>query len=155
MKIQPLPKHTQAIVPYLIVNNAAKAIDFYKKVFAAQEMMRMLGPDGKKIMHAELQISGCMVYLADMCQDSTHQPPDKLGTTTVGLTMYCLDIDKVFDRAVKHGCKVTKAVSDMFWGDRMGTLCDPFGHQWTLMQRVEELSPAEVAKRAQKAMAMA
>lgn len=153
MPIQPLPAHTQAVVPYLILDNAARAIEFYKKAFAAEEMMRMPSPDGKKIMHAELRIAGCMIYLADACSEMGFQSPKAAGTTTVGLTIYCLDADKVFGRALKAGASSVKPMADQFWGDRMGTLQDPFGHLWTLMQRVEELSPEEVMRRGQLAMA--
>lgn len=155
MPIRPLPEGTHAIVPYLIMDNAAKAMDFYKKVFAAEEMMRMPSPDGKKIMHAEMRIAGCMVWMSDECADMGFQSPKTAGTSTVGITMYCLDADKVFNRAVKAGAKAVKPMENQFWGDRMGTLRDPFGHLWTLMQRVEEVPPAEMMERSKKAMAHA
>ncbi|MBT9583965.1 VOC family protein [bacterium] len=155
MPIHPLPPRTQAVVPYLVMADCAKAIAFYKKVFAAEEIMRMPGPDGKSIMHAEINIAGCMIYMADEHPDCGQQSPTKLGTTTVGLTLYCLDANKVFERAVKAGAKSSRPMQDMFWGDRMGTVIDPFGHHWTLMQRVEELTPKQVMERSKLAMANA
>jgi len=152
MKISPLPKGTQAIVPYLVMHDCAQAIEFYKKVFAAQEVMRMASPDKKQIHHAELQISGCMIYMADECADSKMRSPKNMGGTTMGLTVYCLDADMVFNRAVKNGCKVVKPLENQFWGDRMGTVTDPFGHVWTLMQRIEEVAPEQMAERAKQAM---
>lgn len=151
MPINPLPENTQALVPYLIVKNAKKAIDFYKKVFKAEVMMKMPSPDGKKIMHAELNVAGCMMYLADACEDGHFKAP-KDGSP-MGLTLYCLDADKVFQRAVKHGAKVMKPMEDAFWGDRYGTVKDPYGHWWTLMTRKEELSMEEVMERGKLAMA--
>lgn len=154
MNVSPLPEGTtQAVIPYLIVNDAHKAIDFYKKVFAAQEIMRMPSEDKKKILHAELQVAGCLIWLADDCSDMKHmRSPKSVGATTVSMNMYCLDADKVFNRAVKAGCSVAKPLENQFWGDRMGTVIDPFGHMWTLLQRVEEVTPAEMTKR-YKAMA--
>jgi len=151
--IDPLPAGTQPLVAYLVVKNCAKAIDFYKKVFLAEEVMRMHGPDGKMIVHAELRISGCMLYLADEHPKMGHKSPQTLGGSPVGMTLYCLDADKVFDRCVKAGAKMMKPMADAFWGDRMGTVMDPFGHNWTLMMRKEELSPEEIMKRGKKAMA--
>lgn len=151
MPINPLPNGTQALVPYLIVKNANKAIDFYKKVFAAEEVMRMPGPDGKKIMHAELRVAGCMMYLGEECNEGPMKAPKK--GNSVAMTLYCLDADKVFDRAKNHGAKVVKPMQDQFWGDRMGTVTDPFGHMWTLMTRKEELTVEEVMERGRMAMA--
>lgn len=154
MNINPLPEGTQPLVPYLIVKNASKAIDFYKKVFLAEEVMRMPGPDGKKVMHAELRIAGCMLYIADECPEMGFKASHN-GSASIGLTLYCLDADKVFDRAVKHGAKAKKAMEDAFWGDRYGTVIDPFGHMWTVMTRKENLSMEEVMERGKRAMAHA
>ena len=146
MKISPLPKGTQAVVPYLVMHDCAQAIEFYKKVFAAQEVMRMDSPDKKQIHHAELQISGCMIYMSDECFDSKMRSPKNMGGTTVGLTVYCLDADMVFNRAVKNGCKVVKPLENQFWGDRMGTIIDPFGHHWSIATHVKDVSPDEMRK---------
>ncbi len=150
MPINPLPEGTQALVPYLIVKNAKKAMDFYKKVFAAEEVMRMPGPDGK-IMHAEMQVAGCRFYLADECNEGHFKAPKK--GSPVGMTLYCLDADKVFSRAKQHGAKVVKPMEDAFWGDRYGTVSDPFGHWWTLMTRKEELTVEQVLERGRAMMA--
>ena len=151
--INPLPEGAQALIPYLTMDNCAKAMEFYKKVFMAEEVMRMPSPDGKKIMHAEMRIAGCMVYMGDECPESGAKSPKGMKHHSVGMTLYCLDADKVFKRCVKHGSTVTKKMELQFWGDKMGTIVDPFGHQWTLMQRVEELSPEQMHERGKKAMA--
>ena len=151
--MNPLPEGTQPLVAYLVIKNCAKAMDFYKKVFLAEEMTRMLSPDGKMIVHAEMKISGCMLYLADEHPKMGYKSPHTLGGTPVGMTLYCLDAEKVFERCVKAGAKSMKPMADTFWGDRMGTVQDPFGHQWTLMQRVREMSPQEIHEAGIKAMA--
>ncbi|MBI3928041.1 MAG: VOC family protein [Armatimonadetes bacterium] len=153
MPVNPLPEGTQPLVPYLIVKDAAKAIDFYKKVFAAEEVARMPCPESKKIMHAELRIAGCMLYLADEQPEAGFKSPRTLGGSPVGMTLYCLDADKVFQRAVSAGAKVLKPMADAFWGDRYGTVTDPFGHQWTVMMRKEELTMEQVMQRSKTAMA--
>ncbi len=151
--INPLPENTQPLIPYMIMHDCAKAMDFYKKVFLAEELMRMPSLDGKKIMHAEMRISGCTVYMADECPEMGAKSPKGMKHHPISMTLYCLDADKVFERCVKHGSKVVKKMELQFWGDRMGTLVDPFGHQWTFMQRVEELSPEQIEERGKKAMA--
>lgn len=152
MPIDPLPEGTQPLVPYIIVDNADKAIDYYKKVFLAEEVTRMHGPDGKKIMHAEIRICGCMLYLADEHPEMGAKSPKSLTHSPVSLTLYCLDADKVFHRAVKQGAEMIRPMMDAFWGDRHGTVKDPFGHSWTLMTRKEQLSPDEIQERGKKAM---
>lgn len=151
--INPLPEGTQALIPYLIMHDCAKAMEFYKKVFMAEETMRMPSPDGKKIMHAEMRISGCTVYMGDECPEMGAVSPKGTKNHSVGMTMYCLDADKVFNRCVKSGSTVVKKMELQFWGDKMGTIVDPFGHQWTFMQRVEELTPEQIQQRGRKAMA--
>lgn len=151
--INPLPEGSQPLIPYMVMHDCAKAMDFYKNVFLAEEVMRMPSPDGKKIMHAEMRISGCMVYMGDECPQQGAKSPKGAKHRSVTMTLYCLDAEKVFQRAVDHGAKVVKDMELQFWGDKMGSLIDPFGHQWTLMQRVEELSPEEIQKRGEKAMA--
>ena len=150
--INPVPNGCQPLVPHLCMHDCAKAMDFYKKVFAAEEVMRMPGPNGK-IMHAEMRIAGCMFFLADDSGQGYTRSPQQAKTTTVTMTMYCLDADKVFDRALKAGAKMVHAMHDAFWGDRMGVVNDPFGHQWMLMTRKEELTPAQMMERSKKMMA--
>lgn len=151
--INPLPEGTQPLIPYMIMHDCAKAMEYYKKVFMAEEVYRMPSPDGKKIMHAEMRISGCVVYMADECPEMGAKSPKGMKHHSIGMTMYCLDAEKVQKRAVKHGATVVKKVELQFWGDKMGTIVDPFGHQWTFMQRVEELTPDQVQERGMKAMA--
>ena len=153
MSVSPLPEGTQPLVPYIIVDNAAKAIEYYQKVFLAEEISRMAGPDGKKVMHAELLICGCMMYLADEHPEVGAKSPRNLPHMPVSFTLYCLDADKVFQRAIKAGGTVMRPMMDAFWGARHGTVCDPFGHQWTLMTRKENLSPEELKERGKSAMA--
>lgn len=151
--INPLPEGTQPLIPYLIMHDCAKAMDYYKKVFKAEEVSRLPSPDGKKIMHAEMRISGCMVYMGDECPEVGARSPKGSKHYSVGMTMYCLDANKVMQRAVKHGATVLRKLELQFWGDKMGTVMDPFGHQWTFMQRVEELNEQQIKERGEKAMA--
>jgi PhnB protein len=151
--INPLPEGTQPLIPYMIMHDCAKAMEFYKKVFMAEEIARMPSPDGKKIMHAEMRISGCMVYMGDESPEMNAKSPKGMKHHSISMTMYCMDADKVFQRCVKHGSTVVRKMELQFWGDKMGTIVDPFGHQWTLMQRVEELTPAQIRERGKKAMA--
>ena len=150
--VDPVPSGAQPLIPHLCLQDCAKAMEFYKKVFKAEEVMRMPGPNGK-IMHAEMRIAGCMVFMADDCGQGYTRAPQLAKTTTVTMTMYCLDADKVFDRAVKAGAKAVQPMHDAFWGDRMGVVNDPFGHQWMLMTRKEELSFDQMMERGQKVMA--
>jgi PhnB protein len=154
MNVNPLPEGTQPLVPYLMVENAAKAIEYYKEVFMAEEGMKMTEPDGKKVMHAELRIAGCTMYIADACEDRKSKRSKNEGHQ-ISLTLYCLDADKVYARALEHGAKSEKPMEDAFWGDRYGSFVDPFGHMWTVMTRKEELSVNEVMERGKKAMAHA
>ncbi len=150
MELSPVPQGAMPLIPHLIVKDAAKAIDFYKKVFMAEELMRMPSPDGKKIMHAELNIAGCHLYLCDEFPDMGARSPQALGGTPVVLTLYCLDCDKVFHRAVSAGAKVVTKLEDAFWGDRYGKVKDPFGHEWMLMTRKEALTSKEIMERSKK-----
>lgn len=151
--INPLPEGTQPLIPYMTMHDCAKAMEYYKKVFMAEEISRMPSPDGKKIMHAEMRISGCVVYMSDECPEVGAKSPKGMKHHSIAMTMYCLDAEKVQKRAIKHGATMVKKVELQFWGDKMGTVVDPFGHQWTFMQRVEELSPEQVHERGMKAMA--
>jgi PhnB protein len=136
------------VTPHLVVRDAAKAIDFYKKAFGAQELMRMEGPGGK-IGHAELKIGNSVIFLADEFPQGPCKAPQTVGTTTCTLNLYVEDVDKVYDTAVKAGAKTAMPLANMFWGDRYGQVSDPFGHVWGLATHVEEVSPEEMDKRAQ------
>jgi PhnB protein len=144
---KPIPEGYEAPTPYLVVRGAAAAIDFYKKAFGAKEVMRMPGPDGR-IGHADVRIGGGHVMLADESPEMGHRSPGSLGGSPVSLVLYVENADEVVQRAVGAGAKVTRPVKDEFYGDRAGTLTDPFGHIWHVMTHVEDVSPEEMEKRA-------
>jgi PhnB protein len=152
-KVKPIPEGYATITPYLIVKGAANAIDFYKKVFGATERMRMPGPDGK-IGHAELQIGGSNVMLADESTEMNTRSPKAVGGSPVGLVLYVENVDKTVEKAVGAGAKLKTKVEDKFYGDRMGTIEDPYGHIWYVGTHVEDVSPEEM-KRRMEAMAHA
>lgn len=153
-QVKPVPEGYHTVTPYLTVRDAAQAIDFYKRVFGATEIMRMPGPDGKSLVHAELRIGDSVVMLSDeMPGMSTCHAPTSLGGTTVALFLYVPNVDATFKRAVGAGCKVLRPLADMFWGDRYGQVEDPFGNQWALATHKEDVTPKEMKRRAQAAMA--
>jgi PhnB protein len=147
-----IPKGYAAVTPYLIVKGAAQAIDFYKKVFGATEVMRMNGPDGR-IGHAELSIGGSHIMLADEHPEMGHQSPLTLGNSPVSVLVYVEDVDATVARAVADGAKILKPVADQFYGDRMGFIQDPFGHRWGVATHKEDLSEEEMRERAKKTQA--
>lgn len=149
---RPVPEGHHTITPHLVVRDAAKAIDFYKKAFGAREINRMAMLDGK-ILHAELQIGDSMLYLADEFPGAGSQAPQSLGGTSVVLNLYVEDVDSLWKKAVSAGATVKMELGDQFWGDRYGQVADPFGHSWGLATHKEELAPAEVERRAREAMA--
>ena len=152
MAVQPVPDGYHTVSPYLAVEDAAAAIDYYKKAFGATERVRMEAPDGK-IGHAELEIGDSIVMLADPFPQASTKPPHELGGTSAGVFLYVEDVDQVVKRAVEAGATVTMEVADQFWGDRFGTVTDPFGHVWSVATHVEDVPPAEMAERAKAAMA--
>jgi PhnB protein len=151
---KPVPAGYHTVTPYLALDEAADAIEFYKDAFGATERSRMEAPGGK-IGHAELEIGDSIVMLADTFPHSTTKSPRELGAATGAVFLYVDDVDKVVEQAVKAGAKVTQEVEDMFWGDRFGTVTDPYGHVWSIATHVEDLSPEEIAERARHAMATA
>ena len=152
MPVQPIPEGAQTLTPYLVLDDAAGAIDFYRRAFGAEERFRMDGPDGK-VAHASMELGGSQFMLADDFPGSPYQPPKRTGATGVGLYVYIEDVDAVFQRAVDAGATAHSPVENMFWGDRWCRLVDPFGHVWELATHVEDVSPEEMAERAQAAMA--
>lgn len=148
MSVQPIPDGYHSVTPYLIIKDAAKALEFYAKAFGAEELMRFPGPGGK-VMHAEIKIGDSPLMMADEFPDMGHLGPSTRGGTTVSLMLYVRDVDAAFDRAVKAGATVVRPVKDQFYGDRSGTLNDPFGHQWTISTHVEDVSPEEMQRRLQ------
>ena len=151
-RVKPVPDGYHTITPYLIVNGAAAAIEFYKRAFGATEVMRMPAPDGR-IGHAELQLGDCRVMLADEYPQMDCRGPQSVGGTPVFLHMYVDDVDTVVKQAVAAGARVVRPVQDQFYGDRMGTVADPYGHVWHVSTHKEDLSMDELRARAEKAMA--
>src|SRR3989440_5307281 len=146
-KVLPIPKGYHSVTAYLSVQNAAQAIDFYKRAFGAKELLRMPGPDGK-IGHAEVMIGDSQVMLADEFPDMGFLGPQSRGGTTVQLHLYVKDVDATVEKALAAGGKLKRPIEDQFYGDRAGTLEDPFGHVWYVATHKEELSPAEIRRRA-------
>jgi len=143
--VKPIPEGYATVTPSLIFKDTNRAIEFYKNAFGAQVRMNMPGPDGK-IMHAEIQIGSSIVFLADEMMGN--RSAETLGAAPVGFYVYVENADQAFQKAIRAGAKEKYAVMDMFWGDRMGALEDPFGYQWTLATHTKDLSPDEM-KRAQ------
>lgn len=145
-KVKSIPDGYHVITPYLIIKGAAAAIDYYKKAFGATELMCMPQPDGR-VGHAELKIGDSVFMLADEFPEMQTLGPKTLGNTPVGLLLYVDDADAVFDKAISLGAKVNKPMADQFYGDRNGTLEDPFGHKWTIATHKEDVTPEEMQRR--------
>jgi PhnB protein len=152
MAVRPIPEGYHTVTPYLAVDDAAEAIDFYKSAFGAKERVRMDAPGGK-IGHAELEIGDSVVMLADPFPHASTTPPSDAGATTAAIVMYIDDVDAVVKKAVDEGARITEEVEDKVWGDRFGTIRDPFGHVWSIGTHVEDVPPQEMAERAKSAMA--
>jgi PhnB protein len=145
--VKPIPDGYPRVMPYLVVDGAGAAIEFYKEVFEATERMRMDGPDGK-IGHAELEIGDSVVMLADEFPDMGAKAPKAYGGSPVSMMVYVEDVDATFEVALKAGAKTVRPIENMFYGDRMGAFVDPFGHSWSVGTHVEDVPPDEMAKRA-------
>lgn len=150
-KVAPIPKQYQILTPYLAIQGATQALEFYKKAFGAKERMRMPGPDGK-IGHAEMTIGRSVFMLADEFPGMNSSPTTLKGTSVTFL-IYCKDVDASFKRAVGAGAAALQQPQDKFYGDRMGVVSDPFGHVWCLATHVEDVPPKEMARRAAAEMA--
>jgi PhnB protein len=146
MAVKYIPEGYHTATPYLILKEAARAIDFYKQVFGATELMRFPGPGGT-IGHAEIRIGDSPIMLADESPQSGYRSPQSIGGSPISLMLYVQDVDKVVDRAVKAGAKLERPVADQFYGDRNGTIQDPFGHIWTIATHKEDVSPEEMERR--------
>jgi len=144
---KPVPDGFHTITPHLVVADAAKAIEFYKKALGAQEIDRHMAPDGKAVMHAQLKIGSSMLMLGNEFPPHCLSPKSR-GGTTVSLYMYFENSDSAFDRAVKAGCTVKMPMSDQFWGDRYGQVEDPFGHQWSIATHKQDLTKDQIATNA-------
>jgi len=145
--VKPIPEGHHVVTPYLCIKGAADAIEFYKKAFAATEVMRLAQPDGR-IGHAELQLGDSRVMLADEFPDMNFRGPHSIGGTAVHLHLYVEDVDAVVGRAVGVGAKVLRPVQDQFYGDRSGSVADPYGHVWHVATHKEDLSMEEIRRRA-------
>jgi PhnB protein len=150
-KVKPIPDGYHTATPYLIVGDAARAIEFYKQAFGAVDVMRMDGPPGK-IGHAEIRIGDSPIMLADEFPSCGTRSPESLGGSPVSIHLYVEDVDAVFARAVAAGATTVRPVEDQFYGDRTGGLKDPFGHVWHVGTHKEDLSPEELRKRHEEFM---
>jgi PhnB protein len=147
MPVKPIPDGYRSVIPYLIVDGAAAAIEFYKTAFGATERLRLGGPGGK-IGHAELEIGDSLIMLADEHPEMGARGPRTVGGSPVGIHVYLPDVDAAAARAVAGGAKLTRPVADQFYGDRLGTIEDPFGHIWHISTHIEDVSPEEIGRRA-------
>jgi PhnB protein len=144
---QAIPQGFQTLTPGLAFKDAARAIDFYKKAFGAEEVSRMPGPGGRGVMHAEIRIGNSMLFVGDEFPGMGSRAPESLGGTTATLFLYVSDVDAAFKKAIAAGARELMPVADMFWGDRFGKVVDPFGQEWGLATHTEDLSPEEIQKR--------
>jgi PhnB protein len=144
--VKPIPDGFHSVTPYLFVRTAPLAIDFYKKVFGAAELVRMPGPNGR-IMHAELRIGDSIVMLADENPQTGMMSPQTVGGFSAGLHVYVENVDAVVQKAVESGAKPLRPIKDQFYGDRSGSVLDPFGHMWSVATHIEDVSPEEMKKR--------
>lgn len=149
MAVQPIPAGYHSVTPYLIVRDAARAIDFYQRAFGATELFRLPTPDGK-VAHAEIKIGNSPVMLAD--ESKEFPGPQTLGGAAVSLMIYTPDVNTVFAQALAAGGTQQRPLADQFYGDRTGTLVDPFGHVWTIATHTEDVAPEEMDRRYQKLM---
>ena len=153
---QPIPKDHDGLIPHLVCDGCAAAIEFYKKAFGAKEISRMPAADGKRIMHAEINIAGQPLFLNDdfpeFCGGKS-QSPKGLGGTPVTIHRYVQDCDAAIDRAREAGATVKMPPQDMFWGDRYGVVVDPFGHQWSIATHLRDLTPQQIAQGMKQSMA--
>ncbi|MBA3662221.1 MAG: VOC family protein [Gammaproteobacteria bacterium] len=146
-KILAIPQGYTELTAYLIVHDASQAIEFYKKAFSAKETMRMEQPNGK-VGHAELKIGNARIMLADEYPEMNTRSPQSIGGTPVGIHLYTKNVDETVAKAVAVGAKLTRPVEDMFYGDRSGSLEDPYGHVWYVSTHIEDVTPAQIRKRA-------
>jgi PhnB protein len=144
--VKPIPDGYHTVTPYLIIKGAADAIDFYKRAFGATELFRMDQPDGK-IGHAEIKIGDSPIMLADESLEMGHRSPQSLGGSPISILLYVEDVDALFNQAVAAGAKIDRPLEDKFYGDRGGSLTDPFGHIWHIATHKEDVTPEEMEKR--------
>jgi PhnB protein len=150
MAVHYIPEGYRTVTPYLVIRGAAEAIDWYKRVFGAEEVVRMSMPDGK-LMHGEIKIGGSFVMLGEECAGMS-KSPKTLGGTPVGVHLYVPDCDAAFQQAVNAGAEAKMPPEDMFWGDRFSKITDPFGHEWTIATHKEDVTPDEMERRTAEAI---
>jgi PhnB protein len=146
----PIPAGIHSVTPYIIVRDAQKAIEFYKKAFGAEQRMLMPSPDGG-VMHAEIMIGDSIIMMGEECKEKGCVSPETAGVVTSSLMLYFENVDVAFEKAVKAGGTIKMPLMNMFWGDRYGQLTDPFGHMWSLAQHIEDVRPEDMGKRAEEA----
>ena len=151
MPVKPVPDGYSTVTPYLIVRDGAKALDFYKRAFGATELYRLAAPDGK-VLHAEMQVGNARFMMADEVPQIGARSPQALGGSPVSILLYVPDVDARVQQATAAGAKIVRPVQDQFYGDRSGTLEDPFGHVWTVATHIEDVPPGEIQKRAEAMM---
>jgi uncharacterized glyoxalase superfamily protein PhnB len=147
--INAIPEGYQTLTPMFIFKDAGKAIDFYKRAFGAEERFVMPRPDGKGVMHAEVQIGTSIIMMGEESPDCPSKSAETTGSTPISFYIYVENVDEAFKKAVEAGSKIQMPVEDMFWGDRMGTVPDPFGYSWSLASHTKDLTPEEIQKGAQ------
>jgi len=153
-QVKPIPPGYHAVTPYVCVDGAAEALEYYKRAFGATEIMRMPSPDGK-IGHAEIEIGGSRIMLADEHPEMNFRGPKSYGGSPVHIHLYVDDVDRIAERAVSEGAKILRPVADQFYGDRTGSVEDPFGHVWHIATHKEDVAPEELKRRAAEKAAAA
>jgi PhnB protein len=148
MPVKAIPEGYHSVTPYLIIKGAAAAIDFYKKAFGATEVFRMPDASGKLVGHAEIKIGDSHIMMADEYPEMGYRSPQSLGGTPVSILLYVDEVDATIPRAVAAGAKLVQPIKDQFYGDRSGTLHDPFGHVWTVATHKKDVSPEEMMEHA-------
>lgn len=146
MSVSPVPEGYHTATPYLFVRDAGSAIEFYRQTFGAEEVLRMEAPDGK-MMHAEIKIGDSHIMLADEMLEMGVKSPQTLGGVSGSLMLYVADVDAQYQKALDQGCTELRPLQDQFWGDRMGTVVDPYGQQWSLATHIEDVPPEEMGQR--------
>lgn len=145
---KPIPEGFHTITPYITVKGAGEAIAFYEKAFGAEEILRIPGPDGQSVMHAEIKIGDSFLFIAEEFPNAGNRSPKSLGGVTASIHLYVADVDAAFKRATEAGCEEIMPVTDMFWGDRFGKVRDPYGQEWSIATARETLTPEEIDQRA-------
>jgi PhnB protein len=149
--VNPIPQGFHSVTPFLVVNDVAQALDFYRRAFGAEERMRLSGPNGK-VSHAETKIGDSIIMITEDSPNNGLRSPEALGSSTVSIVLYVDDVNATFKQATQAGAKTQQPLADMFWGDRYGRVTDPFGHSWSLATHIEDVAPEEMTKRSQEAM---